>query len=251
MTKLFTDKSVLITGAASGLGRAAALAFAAEGAAVCLVDINAEGLLQTEREIKELGGNAINHCIDIAVKANCQHVVDLAVDRFGRLDVLCNVAGILKFGHCLAFSADDWEKIIGVNLSAPFFLSQAAIPYLIKTEGNIINVASSGAFLGEAYLVPYATTKAGLVHMTKSMAMEFIKQPIRINAIAPGGMVTPMGAQISVSEGIDVSLIHRYIGVRSPSQPEEIAKLMLFLASDNAKSVHGACFNIDGGITAG
>jgi meso-butanediol dehydrogenase/(S,S)-butanediol dehydrogenase/diacetyl reductase len=251
MANLFSGKAVFVTGAASGLGRATAIAFAAENASVCLVDINADGLQQTEREIRAIGASVISCCADIASKPNCQQAIDAAVNQFGRLDVLCNIAGMLKFAHCTDISADDWNRIIGVNLSAAFFLSQAAIPHLLKTSGNIVNVASSAAFVGEAYLVPYATTKAALVHMTKSMAMEYLKQPLRINAIAPGGMLTGMANQIALPEGIDGELMQRYCGVRAASQPEEIAKLVLYLASDDAKSVHGACFAIDGGISAG
>lgn len=251
MPKLFDDRVVLITGAASGLGRASALAFAAEGAAVFAVDLDAKGLDETLRLSDTDGGRIVACNIDIATPENCRQAVATAVEAFGRLDVLCNIAGIIGFAHATAVTTAAWEKIIAVNLSAPFYLSQAALPHLLEAHGNIVNVASSAAFVGEAYLVPYATTKAGLVHMTRSMAMEYMKQPIRINAIAPGGMMTAMANQINLPEGIDFDLLQRFTGMRTPSQPEEVAELLLYLASDRAKSVHGACFSIDGGITAG
>lgn len=247
----FDGKVILVTGAASGLGRATARVFAQHGAALCLIDINESGLHEVQTEIEQLGRDCLICCTDISAKVNCEATVTAAIARFGRLDVLCNVAGIIKLAHTVDVTAADWDRIVGVNLSGPFFLSQAAIPHLLKSEGNIVNVASSAAFVGEAYLVPYATTKAGLVHMTKSMAMEFMRQPIRINAVAPGGMMTAMGSTISPPEGMDFELVQRFTGMRGVSQPEEVANLILYLASDNAKFVHGACLSIDGGITAG
>ena len=247
----FTDKVVLVTGAASGLGRAASLRFAAEGARVSLVDLNADGLAETAKRIDDAGGTSASYCGDLGQPANCVAAVATALEAFGKLDVLVNVAGILRF-HALAdVTTDDWQKLISANLTAPFFMMQAAMPYLVEVKGNVVNVVSTAAFIGQSYTAPYAATKAGLLSLTRSLAMEFIKSPVRINAIAPGGMMTEMVTGIAFPEGADNDMILRYCGFRPPSDPVDIVEPLIFLASDRARAVHGACYTADNGITAG
>ena len=247
----FSGKSVLVTGAASGLGRAASLRFAQEGARVCLVDLNRQGLEQTASRINDAGGECVIGDGDLADPAVCARVVASAVDAFGRLDVLCNVAGILRF-HALAdVTPEDWNRLFGANVTGAFFMIQAAMPHLIESKGNVVNVVSTAAFLGQAYTAPYAATKSALLSLTKSLAMEFMHQPVRINALAPGGMLTEMVNGLEFPEDADQTLIARYIGLRPPSQAEDIVEPLLFLASDRARSVHGACYKADSGITAG
>lgn len=246
-----SGKAALVTGAASGLGRATALSLARAGADVCLVDVNVDGLEETSGAITELGARAHVNATDLSVAENCKAAVATAVEVFGRLDALCNVAGVIVFTHAHEMAQRDWEKTLAVNLSAPFYLSQAAIPHLLKADGAIVNVASSGAFIGEAYLAAYCATKAGLTHMTKALAMEYVRQPIRINAVAPGGMATPLGATIRMPEDVDYELIKRFSGMRGLVEVEHVADLIAFLCSDAAQGYHGACVNIDRGITAG
>lgn len=247
----FDGKVVLVTGAASGLGRAASLRFASEGAKLCLVDLNAEGLAETARRIADSGGDSTTYAADIGDAANCARAVATAVEAFGQLDVLCNVAGILRF-HALAnVTTEDWARLFSANVTAPFFMIQAAMPHLVETRGNVVNVVSTAAFLGQAYTAPYGATKAALLSLTKSLAMEFMHSPVRINALAPGGMLTEMVQTLEFPQDADQSLIARYIGIRPPAQPEDIVEPLLFLASDRARMVHGACYTADSGITAG
>jgi NAD(P)-dependent dehydrogenase (short-subunit alcohol dehydrogenase family) len=148
--------------------------------------------------------------------------------------------------------AADWEKTLAVNLSAPFFLSQAAaIPHLLAADGAIMNVTSSGAFVGEAYLAAYCAATAGLTHLTKALAMEYMHKPIRINAVAPGGMVTGLTTGLKMPEDIDPALIARFSGLRGTVDVDDVARMIAYLASPAAKGYHGACINIDKGITAG
>src|SRR5579862_4530187 len=207
-------KAVLVTGAASGLGRATALALGRAGADVCVVDVNEAGLEETAGQLRALGAKALVQAADLSRANNCREAVATAVAAFGRLDALCNVAGIIIFAHSAEMREADWEKTIAVNLSAPFYLSQAAIPHLLDKNGAIVNVTSSAAFVGEAYVAAYCATKAGLTHMTKAMAMEFMHKPIRINAVAPGGMMTNIASTLKMPEDVDYTLIKRFSGLR-------------------------------------
>ena len=246
-----TGKVALVTGAASGLGRATAMKLAAAGANLCLVDIDAAGLAETSAELAATGVALLEHGADLADPAACTGAVAAAVARFGRLDALCNVAGVIRLAHSHAMPAAQWHQTLAINLSAPFFLSQAAIPHLIEAEGAIVNVASSAAFIGEAYAAAYCATKAGLVNMTKAMAMEYARRPIRINAVAPGGMMTNIAADMRVPEGAEIDLIKRFSGLRGLVEVDDVADLIVLLASPAGRSYHGACVTIDAGITAG
>ncbi|HTZ70315.1 MAG TPA: SDR family NAD(P)-dependent oxidoreductase [Acetobacteraceae bacterium] len=244
-------KAALVTGAAGGLGRATALALAHAGADVALVDINAAGLEETAQQVRHIGTRAEIHSADLSQADNCAAAVAAAVTAFGHLDALCNVAGVIIFANSPEMSVSDWNKTLAVNLSAPFLFCQAAIPHLLERNGAIVNVTSSAAFIGEAYLAAYCASKAGLTQLTKALAMEFINKPIRINAVAPGGMMTPMGGTIRMPEGVDRSLIQRFTPLRGLVEVADVAELIAFLASDAARGYHGACISIDRGITAG
>jgi NAD(P)-dependent dehydrogenase (short-subunit alcohol dehydrogenase family) len=244
-------KAALVTGAASGLGRATALALGCAGADVCMVDLNAAGLEETARQASALGVKFHIHTTDLSAAENCRAAVATAVTTFGRLDALCNVAGMIVFSHTPEMRTADWEKTLAVNLSAPFHLIQAAIPHLLETHGAVVNVTSSAAFIGEAYLAAYCATKAGLSHMTKALAMEYIQKPIRFNAVAPGGMATGIAANLKMPEGMDPSLIKRFSGLRGLVEVDDVAQMVAFLASDAARGYHGACISDDRGITAG
>jgi NAD(P)-dependent dehydrogenase (short-subunit alcohol dehydrogenase family) len=244
-------KAALVTGAASGLGRGTALALARAGADLCLVDVNAPGLEEAAQSLKDTGVKTLVHATDLAIAENCHAAVAAAVKHFGRLDALCNVAGLIAFAHSHEMPIAEWQKVIAVNLNAPFFLTQAAIPHLLDTNGAVVNVASSGAHIGEAYLAAYCASKAGLVNMTKALAMEYMSKPIRFNAVAPGGMMTGIASNLKFPQGLERSLIDRYSGLRGLVEIEDVAELIAFLASDAARGYHGACISIDKGITAG
>jgi NAD(P)-dependent dehydrogenase (short-subunit alcohol dehydrogenase family) len=245
-------KAALITGAAAGLGRATALTLGQAGADVCLVDVNARGLEETATQLRALGVKAKSYPVDLAVRDNCFSAVAAAVDAFGRLDALCNVAGVFIPCHATDMAAADWEKTIAINLSAPFFLIQAAIPHLLKTNGAVVNVTSCAAFVGQAYLAAYSATKAALTHMTKSLAMEYMHKPIRFNAVAPGGMATALASNMrSLPNDVDVSLLKRFTPLRGLVEIDDVAAMVAFLASDAARGYHGASISIDSGITAG
>jgi NAD(P)-dependent dehydrogenase (short-subunit alcohol dehydrogenase family) len=246
-----SGKSAVVTGAASGLGRASALKLAQAGADLCIVDLNAAGLEETAVQLRALGVRVRVHAADLSLRDNCAPAIAAAVEEFGRLDALCNVAGIIVMCNAHEMRALDYEKTIAVNLNAPFYLIQAAIPHLLETNGAVVNVTSSAAFVGEAYAVAYCATKAGLTHMTKALAMEYVNKPIRFNAVAPGGMMTNIAANLKMPEGVDYTLIKRYSGLRGLVEVDDVADMIAFLASDAARGYHGACVTIDKGIAAG
>jgi NAD(P)-dependent dehydrogenase (short-subunit alcohol dehydrogenase family) len=246
-----SGKAALVTGAGGGIGQGTAIALAKAGADVSIVDVKVEGLAETARAVEALGRVAHVQLLDLSSHENCRAAVDAAVERFGRLDALCNVAGLLKLAHSHEMPAADWNLMLAVNLSAPFFLSQAAIPHLLKVDGAIVNVSSLAAHMGEAYSAAYCATKAGLSQLTKALAMEYMRTGLRVNAISPGGLATPIGASFIPPEGADMELLGRYRPLRGLIEVEDMANMIAYLASPASIGFHGADINMDRGITAG
>lgn len=244
-------KVALVTGAASGLGRAAALKLAAAGADLCIADVNAAGLEETANSARALGVRVLIRATDLTMRDHCVATVATATQELGRLDALCNVAGIIVMCNAHEMSAVDYERTIAINLNAPFYLMQAAIPHLLEKDGAVVNVTSSAAFIGEAYAAAYCATKAGLNNLTKALAMEYVSKPIRFNAVAPGGMATNIAKSIKFPSDADLALVKRYSGLRGLVEIDDVADVIAMLASPAGRSYHGACITIDKGITAG
>lgn len=251
MNTNMAGKVALVTGAASGLGRASALKLATAGADLWLVDVNAAGLEETVAMLAD-SGRAIGHEVaDLSDPQACAGVVPAAVARFGRLDALCNVAGLIYLANTPQMPLDQYRRTMSVNLDAPFLLSQAAIPHLLESNGAIVNVASCASYIGEAYAAAYCASKWGILGMTKAMAMEFQKAPIRINAVAPGGMITNIVTNYRPPENCDFELLKRFSGMRGTVEVDDVADMVLLLSSEGGRGFHGACISIDKGITAG
>lgn len=242
----------LVTGAASGIGRATALRLAAEGARVFAADRDAERLAETVGAIRAAGGQALAHALDVADAAACRAAVAACCTWGGGLDVLANVAGVMYWGHLTDISETDWGRTLAVNLSGPFYLSQAAVPALLERRGVIVNVASAAGLKGQAYTAPYCVSKAGLISLTRCLAVEYAKRGLRAVAVCPGGVNTPLNAEVALPEGHDPKLFQRLLPLSFPiAEPEEIAAAVAYLASPEARFVNGAVFSIDGGQTAG
>ncbi|WP_159977691.1 MULTISPECIES: SDR family NAD(P)-dependent oxidoreductase [unclassified Novosphingobium] len=246
-----TGKVALVTGAASGLGRASALKLAEAGADLWLVDVNPQGLAETAALLAKSERAVATQVVDLADAAACAKVVPEAVERFGRLDALCNIAGLIYLVNTPEMPQEQYRRTMAVNLDAPFVLSQGAIPHLLETNGAIVNVASCASHIGEAYVAAYCASKWGILGMTKAMAMEFQKAPIRINAVAPGGMVTNITLNYRPPENCDMELLKRFSGMRGQVEVDDVADMVLLLASEAGRGFHGACIDIDKGITAG
>ena len=244
----FEGKIALVTGAGSGIGRAVALELAGAGATVFAHDVD-KGRLE---ETSELAGGLTTRLGDLGDPAECRAAVEACVAELGGIDVLGNIAGIARGEHVTEVTVEQYRKMMGVNVDAYFFLAQAAIPHLVERGGNIVNIASNAGLMGQAYTVVYCMTKGAVVQLTKALAMEYMKTPMRVNAIAPGGVMTNLllGYQMP-TENVDADLFARYTGFRELVEPGEVADLFAYVASDAAKSVHGAVLSIDNGVTAG
>jgi NAD(P)-dependent dehydrogenase (short-subunit alcohol dehydrogenase family) len=251
MGETAVQRVAIITGAARGLGRAIAEALAAQGVALLLVDILADRLETTRAELTAAGARATAFPTDISAKANCTAAVEAAIVTYGRLDILINAAGLMRFNHATDVPEQEFWQLMQVNAAAPFWFAQAAIPHLLKTQGNIVNVLSQSALMGTAYIVPYSMTKAALLQLTKSLAVEYADAPIRINAVAPGAMMTEISTGTMPPADADYAKIKRYSGTRPPADPAAVAAVVAFISSPAASAVHGAVWPADCGVTAG
>jgi len=247
----FEGKVALITGAASGMGRATALRLKSEGATVYGVDVNGDGLVETGTLAADGAGGYGSRVTDIRSREECHAAVAACVEEFGRLDVVANVAGVLRLGHVPDVTEDEFRLVFDVNVGGTYWMAQAAIPHLIEARGNLVNVASNAGLMGAAYTTVYGASKAAVVNLTRCLAMEYVKSKIRINCVAPGGVDTPMTAASPLPEDVDWKLVAPYLGFRKMADPSEIAAVIAFVASDEARQLHGAILSADSGLTAG
>jgi 3-oxoacyl-[acyl-carrier protein] reductase len=250
------DRVTLITGAGGGIGRATALRFAGEGATVTVMDLDEELVRESARLITEAGGTALVVVGDVSSAADAERAVSETTEAFGRLDVLVNNAGIardglvtrIKDGEVKLMAEDKWDAVLAVNLKGTFLMSQAAaIPMIKQENGRITNTASVAAH-GNIGQANYAASKAGVVALTKTLALEWARYNIAVNCIAPGAVQTQMTA--AIPEKIVEHLLER-IPLSRMADPEEIAAVHVFLASDDASYLTGQVIWADGGLTIG
>lgn len=246
----FEGKVALVTGAASGIGKATAVRLAQEGARVMCGDVNEAGMSETVAAIGEIGGVAESRRLDVSKPEAAPAAVAATVERFGALHALCNVAGIGGFEHTAEVTLERWSEVIAINLSGTFYMCQAALPQLLECRGAIVNVASSAGLIGQAYCAAYCASKGGVVQLTKALAVEFARQGLRVNCVCPGGVITPLAMAFRPPRGADMELIARLSLVQEMCDPSEIANAVAYLASDEARYVNGAVLSVDGGMVA-
>ncbi len=242
----------LVTGAASGIGRACAERLAAEGARVLCADLDAPGAQDTAEAIRAAGGRASSAACDVRDPAACGAAVEAAQTELGGLDVLANVAGIGLYSHTVETSDEQWARVLGINLTGVFQMCRAALPALEASRGSIVNMASSAGLVGVGYAAAYCASKGGVVQLTRSLAVEYAARGVRVNCVCPGGVDTPLARNFLPPEGADRKILRRMMGLLPEvlAQPADVAALVAYLASDEARAVTGAAFPIDGGQVA-
>lgn len=250
----FQERVAVVTGGSLGIGKAAAIAFAGEGAKVAIVDINSKDGEAAVSEAKARGGDAILISADVSREKEVKAMVDEVMNRWDHLDVLVNNAGIYVQGSATETSAADWERILAVNLTGPFLCTKYAIPAMNKNAGGvIINIASEAGLVGIKGQVAYNVSKGGIIALTRSCAVDLAEFGIRVNSVCPGTTDTPL-VQEAVNRADDPIQARRQLGEIRPLKrlgtPAEIASAILYLASDEAAYATGSIFSIDGGYTA-
>lgn len=245
-------KAALITGAAMGIGKVTAELFAAEGAAVLVVDWDRAAGLQTAREIERRGGRAAFEPADVSQDADARRAVQACVDRFGRIDVLFNNAGIHCLGTVETLDEAEFDRVMAINAKGPFLMCRHAIPHMRRQGGgSIINMGSTAALVAAVNLTAYGMSKAAVLGLTRALAADYAHSGIRANCLCPGATDTPLLARL-MSERSEAEkqafLAKNPLG--RAARPEEIARAALFLASDDSSYVNGLAFAVDGGFTA-
>ncbi|MCZ7359974.1 MAG: 3-oxoacyl-ACP reductase FabG [Candidatus Methanoperedens sp.] len=240
------NKVAIITGAGSGIGRETALLFGQEGAKVVVADVNEKDGEETATEIKKNGGDGYFAKLDVSNRVEIKQVVKDAIEKYGKIDVLINNAGIIQDALVLKMTEEQWDRVINVDLKGVFNCIQAVVEIMINQgNGVIINTSSIVGLNGNVGQVNYAAAKAGLIGMTKTLAKELGKKGIRVNAVAPGFIMTPMTS--NVPEKI-LEMMREKTPLRRLGEPGDVAHAYLYLASDEAKFVNGAVLCVDGGL---
>jgi NAD(P)-dependent dehydrogenase (short-subunit alcohol dehydrogenase family) len=250
MDKEFADKILLITGATSGIGKACALRFAEAGASIAAIGRSQEGLANIADEIEELGARALPIQADLSLEEQAAQVVSKTVEEFGRIDVLVNAAGHISSGTIEDTPSQAWDAMLNINLRAVFLLMQKALPTIVQTRGNIVNVSSVTGLRAFPGVLAYCVSKAGIDQLTRCAALELAAKGVRVNAVNPGVVVTEIHKRGGMSdEQYQTFLEHskQTHPLGRVGEAREIAELILFLASDRASWITGATYSIDGG----
>lgn len=240
-------KIAFVTGASSGLGAETARLLSRQGATVFGIGRDATRLAAVFDDVRH-GSYAV---VDVTSAQACRDAMHECVSRWGALDILVNVAGRHQMRRTETLTDEDWAEDLAVNLTGPAALCRAALPHLLDRGGNIVNVASIAGVEGQAYSAGYCAAKHGLIGLTRALAVEFTKDRLRVNAVCPGGMLTPQIEQFSPPENPDFDLILRSAAPRGFMQPLDVANVIAFLASDAAAAIHGAVYRVDNGKGAG
>lgn len=257
----FADRVALVTGGGSGIGHSTAWALSMDGAAVCVMDIDEEGAEAVAAEIRTSGGRSIAVRGDVGIAEDAERAVATTIEEWGRIDFLFNNAGMEFIAPLLDTSEEDWDRVVRTNHKGTYLMTKAALPAMLRTGfGVIINNASDAGLRGIKVNAAYSSSKAAIIQLTRSIALDYAAAGIRCNCICPGCIRTPLcerfNAEVGVRKGkTGEQVLHEFVEANVPmkrvGEPEEVASLVLFLCSDQARYINGAIIPVDGGLTAG
>lgn len=249
------NKLVVITGAGSGIGRATAIRFAEEGAAICVADVDPKGGEETVEEVKAIGGRALFHAADISRESEVQRLMDSAAHDLGGLDILVNNAAAFVFGSLDEVTEEDWDRVLNTNVKGYAFCAKYAVPYMRKRGGgSIVNLGSISSFIAQPAFLPYSTSKGAILQLSRCLAYDLAPDNIRVNCVCPGAIDTPATARHAASEGLSkedlVEMLKSLHLIKRLGEPGEVANAIVFLASDEASFITATPLMVDGGYTA-
>jgi NAD(P)-dependent dehydrogenase (short-subunit alcohol dehydrogenase family) len=250
----FAGRTALVTGAGSGIGRATARRLAAEGAAVACLDISDDHLKAVTGEINDAGGEgagrAVAYRCDVTDEDQVASTVAAANGDLGPVTVVCNIAGVGLFAHATDTTLADWNRMIAVNLTGTFIVCKATLPTLLEHTGSITNTSSTAGVMGQPYSAAYCASKGGVTMLTKALSVEYMARGVRVNAVAPGGVDTPLVHEFGLPEGANPKALDRIMSPMGFCSPAEVAASIAFLASDEAGYISGAILSVDGALSA-
>jgi|TARA_B110000438_G_C15758046_1_gene626033 NAD(P)-dependent dehydrogenase (short-subunit alcohol dehydrogenase family) len=245
--KRFTNKTVLVTGAGSGIGKATALRLDQEGANLIIADINQKHLIETKKLLSNK--KSVAKVVDISKIKDARVVFQEIEDEFKKLDSLINVAGILRFDNSHEVQPKDWNKILEVNLTGTFFMCNLGLPMLLKSKGSIVNVSSSAALGSHAWTAAYSASKGGISAFSKTLAVEYGMKGLNVNCVCPASIETPMSSNPNLPKDIDTRLLKKIMPIDGVNRsPDDVASTIAFLASSDAIHINGIDLRVDGGL---
>jgi NAD(P)-dependent dehydrogenase (short-subunit alcohol dehydrogenase family) len=248
--KRFDGRSIFVSGAASGIGRATAVRFGQEGGKVACGDVNVAGAEETAESIRKAGGEAFAVPCDVTSPGAVTEAIGEAVRRHGGLYALANVAGIGFFRRTTETTLEEWNRMIAINLTGQFLTCKEAIPHIVAAKGAIVNVGSVAGLKSHPYSAAYCASKGGVVQLTRALAVEYGRKDVRINCLCPGGIETPLIGKFTLPEGVSQAALTRIMPLGRLGKPEEVAGTIAFLSSEDAMYINGATIVVDGGMIA-
>ncbi len=252
----FTDRVAVVSGAASGIGRATAARLAAEGATVLATDVVGDALEAAAKEADAgaaPGGSVVAHVADIGDEDQVAGTIAAAIERWGHLDALCNIAGMLRTVRTHECDLATWERILRVNLTGTFLMCRAALPHLITSRGAIVNAASTSSFFGHPWMAAYASSKGGIAAFTQTLAVEYSQDGVRVNAVAPGSVTSGITDNVAFPTDLtkgESRLVRRIMSPTGFGDPADVASVVAMLASDDGRHITGEIVRVDGGTHA-
>lgn len=246
----FEDKVVVVTGAGSGIGKACAERLGAEGASICALDVVEERLQEMAAELAAAGVKHFVRVCDVSDEASVNAAVEDCLERFGKIDVLVHMAGILRFDHTHELALDDWKRLIDINVTGTFIINKAVLPHLIESKGNIVNAASTASIMGLPHGAAYSASKGAVRLFTRAIAIEYAGRGVRANCVCPGDINSNMTSDIPFPEGMDMKLLGRTMSLTGPTGPDVIANMVALVGSEEGRHITGEEIRVDGGILA-